>query len=272
MKLNTLLITTIGAFAIASANAGDYAPAVDAKTVLVEESGGFTGEFSGGYDTRYIYRGLWFGNDAIWGNISISKEIAPNLIWSANAYYTDITDNNLAYSEANLGTGLAYETDLGTFSAGFLFYKFFDGFAGNNPAAGPGAQQDATEINIGYSRELFLGITGSLLVAHDFRIDAQYFEAGIGKSWALCDTVSLDASAAVGYGLNDYYSRTLSGDAADGITHGLLSLALPVALAENVTLTPHASVNLSGDGRRLGNAASVGSTAFFYGVSFAVSF
>jgi len=267
-----LLVAIIGVFAI-NVNAGDWGgKGVAPKAVIIDDTGGLTGEMTAGYDNRYIYRGLWFGNDSIWGNLAISKEIAPNLTWSANAFYLDIPARSLAYSEANLGTSLAYDSDYGTFSVGLLFYKFFDGFAGNNPAVGPGAQQDATEVNIGYSRELFYGITGSLLAAYDLRISAQYYEAGLSKSWALCDTVSLDASAALGYGLNDYYSQTLSGDARDGITHGLVSLALPIALAENVTLTPHTSVNFSGDGRTLGNAASIGDTAFFYGVSVGVTF
>ena len=266
-----LLVAIIGVFAL-NVNAGDWGGKDVAPKAVIAEDPGFTGEISAGYDNRYIFRGLWFGNDSIWGNIAISKEIAPNLTWSANAFYLDIPANSLAYSEANLGTSLAYESGIGTFTTGILFYKFFDGFAGNNTGVGPGAQQDATEVNIGFSRELFGGVTASVLAAYDFRISAQYFEAGLGKSWALTDTIGLDASAALGYGLNDYYSQTLSGDARDGITHGLVSLALPIALAENVTFAPHVSVNFSGDGRTLGNAASIGDTAFFYGVSLAVSF
>lgn len=271
MKLKTLLITTIGAFAVANTNAGETAQAADTKAVVEETSSAFSGELSAGFDTRYIYRGLWFGNDAVWGNLSISKEIAPKLTLSANAYYTDITDNSLAYSEADFGAGLAYESAYGTLSLGALYYRFFDGYSGDN-GTGPGGQSDAFELNIGYSRELFYGITGSLLVAYDFRIDAQYFEAGLGKSWTLNDIISLDLSAAVGYGLNDYYSQTLSGDAADGFTHILASVALPIQLAETVVLTPHVSANFSGDARSNGNAGSIGDEEVFYGISLAVSF
>ncbi len=267
-----ILVAIIGALTL-GVNAGDWgkAPVYDDKAII-DDSVDFSGEIAVGYDSRYMYRGLWFGDDTVWADVSISKEIAPNLTWSANAFYTDVMSNALSYSEANLGTGLAYDSSVGTFSVGFLFYKFYDGFAGNSPAVGPGAQQDASEINIGYERELFMGITGSLLAAHDLRIDAQYFEAGLSKSWALTDNVGLDLSGALGYGLNDYYSQTLSGDARDGITHGLVSLAVPIAIAENVTLAPHVSVNFSGDGRTNGNAASVGDTAVFYGASLGVSF
>ncbi len=209
MKLKTLLITTIGAFAIANANAGE-----PAAKVVVEEAPTWEGEISAGYDTRYIYRGLWFGDNPVWGNIGLSKEIAPKLTLSANAFYIDITDNDLAYSEVNFGGGLAYESGIGTLSLGAIYYGFLDGFAGDN-GTGPGGQKDAFELNVSFSRELFAGINVSVLAAYDFRIDAMYFEAGLGKSWELCDTASLDLSAAVGYGLNDYYSAALAGDDAD---------------------------------------------------------
>ncbi|NOY00606.1 MAG: hypothetical protein GXP30_12855 [Verrucomicrobia bacterium] len=269
MKLKTLLITTIGVLAMGSANAGETA---DAKVVVEEAESTFSGEFSGGYDTRYIFRGLWFGDNAVWGNVSVSKEITSKLTWSSNVFYTDIMDNDLAYSEYNLGTALSYACDRGTtYTIGATYYRFLDGFSGDN-GTGPGGQGDTTELYISASRELFFGITGSILAAYDFRIDAQYLEAGLGKSWALCDTVSLDAALAVGYGLNDYYSQALSGDSADDFTHVLVSLGLPIKVTENSVLRPHVSANFSGDARSRGNAASIGDEEVFYGVSFAVSF
>ncbi len=253
---------------MASANAGET---VDPKAVVEEAESTFSGELSAGYDTRYIFRGLWFGNNAAWGNVSFDKQLTSKLTWSSNVFYTDIMDNDLAYSEGNFGTALSYESNVGTFGLGLTYYRFFDGFSGDN-LSGPAGQRDTTEIYISYSRELFYGITGSLLAAYDFRIDAQYLEAGLGKSWELCETVSLDAAFAVGYGLNDYYSTVLSGDDSDGFTHILVSLGLPIKVTENSVLRPHVSANFSGDARSNGNAASIGDEEVFYGVSFAVSF
>ncbi|MFK5920548.1 MAG: hypothetical protein QM496_00090 [Verrucomicrobiota bacterium] len=275
MKLKTLLITTIGAFAIAGANttatAGDTAPAVDPKAVVEEAESTFSGELSVGYDTRYIFRGLWFGDNTAWGNLAVAKEITSKLTWSANVFYTDVMDNDLDYSEGNLGTALSYESNVGTFGLGMTYYRFFDGFAGDNQT-GPAGQRDTTEIYISYSRELFYGITGTFLAAYDFRIHAEYLEAGLGKSWELCDIVSLDTAFAVGYGLNDYYSEALSGDDANAFTHILVSVGLPIKVTENSVLRPHVSANFSGDARSKGNAASIGDEEVFYGVSFAVSF
>ncbi len=270
MKLKTLLITAIGAFAVASVNAGE-APATKA---VVEEASPDTwsGELSAGYDTRYIYRGLWFGDNSVWGDLSVTKQISPELTFSAGAFYIDIPDNDLAYSEADFYANLSHESDYGTFALGAIYYRFFDGFAGDNLASGPGAQSDAFELNISYSRELFYGVNLSLLAAYDFKIDAQYFELGLNKSWKLCDSTGLDASFAVGYGLNDYYSQALSGDSSDDFTHILISLGLPIQLAENVVLRPHVSANFSGGARKRGNAASIGDNEVFYGISLAVSF
>lgn len=269
MKLKTLLITALATCATATSNAGE------SKEVVVEEvaaASTWSGALSAGYDNRYIFRGLWFGNDSVWTDLSVSKEIAPDLTFTVGAFYLDIADNSLAYSEANFYANVAKETSVGTFTLGALYYSFLDGFAGDNLASGPGAQSDAFELNLTYSRELFYGVNLSVLAAYDFKIDAQYFEAGLDKTWKLCDTFSLDASVAVGYGLNDYYSTALSGDASDDFTHVLVSLGLPIQLADTVVLRPHVSANFSGDARTRGNAASIGDEEVFYGISLAVSF
>lgn len=269
MKLKTLLITTIGAFAIAGANAGETVPSE--KAVIEEEAPSLTGDLSAGYDTRYIYRGLWFGDNPVWGNLAVAKEISPKLTLSANAFYIDIADNDLAYSEVNLGGGIAYESEFGTFALGAIYYAFLDGFAGDN-GTGPGGQTDTFELNITYSRELFAGINMSLMAAYDFRIEAEYFELGLDKSFTLCDWASLDIAGAVGYGLNDYYSFALAGDDADGFTHILVTIALPMQVAETVTVTPYIAANFSGDARKNGNSGSIGDDEVFGGISVAVSF
>ena len=112
----------------------------------------------------------------------------------------------------------------------------------------------------------------SLMAAYDFRIEAEYFELGLNKSWTLCDSTSLDVAAAVGYGLNDYYSSALSGDDADGFTHILVTISLPIQVCETVTVTPYVAANFSGDARTNGNSGSIGDDEVFGGVSIAVSF
>jgi len=242
-----------------------------AQPITPEASNAFTGELSVGYDNRYIFRGLWFGNDTVWGNLSISKEIAPKWTISANVFYTDVMDSDLDYSESNLGANIAYASDYGTFTFGGTYYKFHDGFGGNS-LSGAAGQGDASELYLSYSHELFCGITGSFLAAYDLRVDGGYLEAGLGKTWSLSDSISLDTSATVGYGLSDYYSQKLSGDDPNDFTHVGLRVALPIQLAETVVLTPHVSAIFAGDARSAGDSTSIGDDEVYFGVSLSVSF
>lgn len=226
-------------------------------------------EFSAGYDSLYVFRGLWFGDDTVWANVDFAYEVSPNLTWSANAFYTDVQTNNV-YSEFNLGTNLSYTTDYGTWDFGFLYYNFPDGFGGR-AAVGPAAQGDASELYIGYSREIFWGIDMSLLAAWDMRIDAAYYEFGISKSWDLTQCASFELAYNVGYSGNDYYA-SLGGDDQNDFTHSLVSASLPIALSDVVTFTPYCAVNFSHGARENSNAGIIGSEAFFAGASIAVTF
>jgi len=241
------------------------------QSITPAATNSISGDLSVGYDNRYIFRGLWFGNDTVWGNLSLSKEIAPKWTLSGNIFYTDVMDNDLDYSESNLGLSIAYASDYGTFTFGGTYYKFYDGFGGNS-LSGPAGQSDASELYLSYSHEICYGITGSLLGAYDFRVDGGYLEASIGKNWSLSDKITLETSATVGYGISDYYSQKLSGDDPDDFTHVGLRVALPIQLAETVVLTPHVSAIFAGDARTLGDSTSIGDDEVYYGISLSVSF
>ncbi len=260
---------------ISSSLAGVDAP----ETALPTAAPAFTGEISAGWDSQYFFRGLWFGDETVWTNISISKEIAPNLTGSVNAFYTDVMDNDLAYSEANLGATLSYDAGFGTFDLGFLYYRFFDGFGGDNNGLPVAGNRDATELSLTYSQELFYGINGHLLAAYDLRIDGGYLEAGLSKSWKLSDKVGLDVSVATGYSLGDYYSQGLSAglglaiEPSDGFTHTLVSVAAPIALTDTVTFTPHVSCNFSHEARDgINGSVDRDGSEVFYGAALSVSF
>lgn len=237
---------------------------------------GISGEISAGWDSRYFYRGLWFGDETTWSNVEFSKEIAANLTGSVNLFYTDVMDNDLAYSEGNIGAALSYDAGFGTFDLGFVHFRFYDGFAGDNggPAAGVSGNTEANEINLTYSQDLAFGFSGHVTVARDFTIDGTYGEFGISKSFELSDSVGLDFSATAGYSLDDYYAANLgTGDEAEDWTHVLINLSLPIALTDSATLTPHVTANISKAARDTTNSgAGRGDTEVFYGASIAVGF
>ncbi|MEN8870001.1 MAG: hypothetical protein ABF380_04095, partial [Akkermansiaceae bacterium] len=159
---------------------------------------------------------------------------------------------------------------------GLVHFRFYDGFAGDNggPAAGVNGNTEANEINLTYSQDLAFGFSGYVTVARDFTIDGTYGEFGISKSFELSDSVGLDFSATAGYSLDDYYAANLgNGDEAEGWTHVLISLALPMTLTDSATLTPYVSANISQESRDTTNTgADRGDTEVFYGASLAVSF
>ncbi len=239
-----------------------------------------TGEISTGWDSQYFFRGLWFGDETAWTNVEFSKELATNLTGSVNLFYTEVLDNGagaFAYSEANVGAALSYDAGFGTFDLGLLHYRFFDGFGGSTAGvkgALANANEDATELSLTYSQDIAWGVSASLMYAYDFRIDGQYAEFGLSKSWQLNDCVGLDLSVSTGYSLDDYYAANLGAGAEDDdFTHVLVSLALPVALTETSTLTPHVTANFSQDAREAtNNANGQDDTEVYFGASFAVSF
>lgn len=234
-----------------------------------------SGEISAGFDSRYFYRGLWFGDETTWTNIEFSKELASNLTGSVNLFYTDVMDDTLSYSEGNLGAALSYDAGFGTFDFGFVHFRFYDGFAGTPRggarSTGIAGNDEANEFNFTYSQDLLWGFSGHIMVARDLTIDGTYGEFGIAKSWELSPNVGLDFSAAAGYSFDEYY--TFAGDSGEGWTHTVISLALPIKLTDTATLTPHVTANISHESRDTTNTgAGRGDTEVFYGASMSVSF
>ena len=234
---------------------------------------GITGELSSGYDSKYFYRGLWFGDDNVWTGVELSTDVCDAITASANAYYLDVLDNGTAYSETGVGFNLAWDSGVGVFDLGITHYQFFDGFDGNQIG-----QTDATELSLTYTTDLAYGIEGYAQAVYDLRIHAWYFEAGLSRSFALTNYASLDLSATTGFSLGGYYTSggIIGGadfDAEDGLTHVLLSAALPIQLLDNVTLTPHISVNISGESRDNANdLLGQDDEELFGGASLSVSF
>ena len=232
-----------------------------------------SGEISAGWDSRYFYRGLWFGDETAWANAEFSKEIASNLTGSVNFFYTDVADETLSYSEGNIGAALSYDAGFGTFDLGFVHFRFYDGFAGAG-SAGVNANTEANELNFTYSQDLLCGFSGHITVARDLTIDGTYGEFGISRSFEISENVGLDFSATAGYSLDDYYAANLgNGDESEGWTHTVISLALPIQLTETATLTPHVTANISMESREDTNVlADRDDTEVFYGASLSVSF
>jgi hypothetical protein len=260
--------------------AGTNTASAEVEALISSDIGG---EISAGWDSRYFFRGLWFGDETAWTNVEFSTELTSNLTGSMNLFYTEVLDATVggagfAYSEANVGAALSYDAGFGTFDLGFLYYRFFDGFGGSvNGQRFPGVagNGDATELNLTYSQDIIWGIGMYLTYAYDFRIDGQYAEFGLSKQWELSECVGLVLSYATGYSIEDYYASSLGAEEGEDFTHTVFQLALPIKVTETATLTPHVTANISHDARDAindGASDGRGDTEVFYGAAFSVTF
>ena len=252
--------------------AGASQASADVESLIGSE---VSGEISAGWDSRYFYRGLWFGDETTWTNASFSKELASNLTGSVNLFYTDVMDDALSYSEGNIGAALSYDLGCGTLDLGFVHFRFYDGFAGTERGGvrgtGIAGNDEANEFNLTYSQDLFAGFSGHVLVGRDTTIDGTYGELGVSKSWEVCEGVGLDFSLTAGYSLDSYY--TFDGDDPEDWTHVLIGVALPMTLTETASLTPYVNVNISKDSRDPTNSGvGRGDDEVYFGASLAVSF
>jgi len=241
-----------------------------------------SGSIAAGWDSRYFFRGRWFGDEAAWANVELSHELSPKLTGSLNLFFTEVTDDRArgaqySFSEANIGATLSYDAGYGFFDLTFLHNRFFDGFAGSfdgQRLAGVAGNGDASEVSLGFSKTFSGDVRFYAQLAHDFRIDGSYAELGLSKEWKLRDGISLGFGVSSGYSIDDYYSESLgNGDDDRGFTHTRVSLALPMALTETATFTPYLAANFSHGAREESNAlVDRDDTELFYGASLSVSF
>ncbi len=228
-------------------------------TPEVDDSLGF--EASIGYDSRYYFRGLWFSNHNVWTSISTSIPVTEALTFDVFGYYTD-TATSLNYSELDLGASLTYDAGFASFSIGYTWFYFFNGFFGD------GVGQD-------YAHEAFISSTIpigpvnlNLLYAYDFFISASYAEAGLDTEIKVTDWLSIVPAAVIGFGIDGYYTFGTAGSAWN---HVGLNVSFPITLTKTATLTPYIAANFSLEGREDLNTIE-GKDEVFGGVALTITF
>ena len=214
MKIKTLLITAIGAFAIANASAGDKA------VVIVEESADLGATLSVGYDSHYIFRGVNYGENQVTSQIDYQL---ANLPIAIGAWYGNPTSG----SAVNPGHG--DELDLyATISQSF---GSIDAWLGYTAYLYPEGGSSTNEVGTGFGTAV-----GPFDVAlgayYDFDIDGWYLDLTVGHSLELTDMISLNLAAGVSYSI-DY---RVNGSDFNSV---LLVASLPIALTDRATLTPY---------------------------------
>ncbi len=252
------------------------------EPVIQESSGGIDGEVEIGYDSAHYFRGLWFSSNNAWTNLSVSVPVTERVRWNVGAFYTHSLhtliagEGNLDFSELDLSAALIYDADFAEFGLVFTHYSFFDTYSGRiggqtfgfpeAPASTVTSAQD-----LGVTMAIPYGdLVLSLGAWHDFKIDAQYFEAGLNHLMQAGERLSIASSVIIGYGLG-YYSYPEIGNQEDGWTAVRLGIDFPYKLSDAFTLTPYIAANLSLGTREELNTVP-GRNHLFGGVALTASF
>lgn len=226
-------------------------------------------DLTAGYDSEYYYRGLWFSNQNAWYNLGASKKLSDTTTVNALAYYTSSNDRRSVYQELDLGANIAYDAGFATLTAGYTYFFFFNGYAGNGFG-----QTFAQEFYVSAAKTL-ASVNFTATYAYDLYVDASYAEIAADKTFALTDSTSLVLKAAAGYSIGGYYTSFNAGGYNIGgesvWTHVGLTASLPIALSKSATLTPYIAYNISGAGRTETNTVNTSLGAeddqFFFGAS-----
>lgn len=252
MKIRSIAAKSAGALGCAVLLALS-APANAGVTSVAKGGGGFDSgepfslgaEVSVGYDSMYVFRGVDFGDNLVWGDVNITVPVSSAVDLNVGTWYATLADGN--YDELDVYGGLS--TDLGAFTVGVGLTWYYFPSGGDDiiePGITIGTSVGAVDLSLGYY--------------YDLEVDGSYLELAAETTIEISDTVSLVPGAVVSYG-DDYYG-------VSGFNHAGVSLALPIALTDRATLTPYIAATFA-----LDSLADNGEDDHVYGgVSLSVSF
>lgn len=247
MKIKSLAISAFGLLGFAGLSAaGTYVSSGQTSVMPpVDEDLGF--EVGVGYDTKYIFRGVDFGDHSVWASIDYSAPLTDDLDLGLGVWYETIADTGNSFEELDLIGGLTYSLGAVDLGVGVIWYYY------------PDTSEDALEI--GTSLGTSVGpVDFGAAAAYDFETEGFYFEVSAESTIELTDSVALVPGALVSYG-DEYYGVT-------GFNNVGVSLALPIALTKSATLTPYVAASFAIDAlEELGEDDHI-----YGGVSLSVSF
>lgn len=228
MKTSKLLALPLIALlaAAGSATAGVAAKSPKAPiSPVVEEDDSLGFSLAVGYDSKYIFRGVDFGDHLVWTSLTVPIKLTDKLTFTFAPWYGNIADGE--YDELDVVAGFTYDLGFATVGLGYTWYYF------------PFSSFDTSEPNV--TIQSCLGELGACKINWfagafcDFEADGGdegwYFETGLNTTIQITDAISLVPEARVTYG-KDYYG-------VDGFNNVLLKLGAPIALTKTATLTPY---------------------------------
>ncbi len=208
-----------------------------------------------GYDTKYIFRGIDFGDHLVWAGLSLPVKLSDNTTFTFAPWYASAAGGGRFgddYDELNLVGTFNFDLGFINLGVGYTYYNF------------PFSGADTHEAFVTLSKS-FGAVNWFLGSYADFEADngdeGYYFETGLNTSIKLTESLSLVPEAKISYGL-DYYG-------VDGFNNVVVKLGLPWALTSTATVTPYVAGTFAIDSLD----ADLGEDSYFFGgVSLTVTF
>lgn len=221
MMKKSLILNTAALFAATSLVAGP-ATVIDPlppQPEVADDSLGFS--LSVGYDSKYIFRGVDFGDHLVWTGLDYETELAEGLSFGVGAWYASLAEDS--YTQLNLIGGLTYDFGLVAVGVGYTHYIFPDGGSDVPEINGTlGFAVGPVDIDFGYY--------------YDFEIEGSYLDLTVGAEFAITDWLAIAPSGTVGYNV-EYYTESTDWN------HIGVSLGFPISLTKTATLTPYVAAN-----------------------------
>jgi hypothetical protein len=189
--------------------------------------------------SAYVWRGQVLTEDVVaQPSLTVSKYGFTLNWWGNFNFDDDATGDEYEFSEHDISISYGTTCPLtgADLSLGIVNYDFpnvlVDDGAGNNSLV-----MDTVEAQliIAFSEVL---LAPTLLVAYDFKEgDGFYFNFGLSHSLELAEKVSLGLSASIGFADSDYNTYYFGVDDS-AFNDANIGVELPIALTENLTITP----------------------------------
>jgi len=196
---------------------------------VVEEPFTLGATVSVGYDTKYMFRGVDFGDNLVHSGLELALPFGDIVELTLGAWYGDVVDSS--FSELDLFAELGFDLGLVSVAVGYTYYYFPDG--------GDGAHEPYLGLGFGIG-PVEIGLTGYAESEADEGEFGYYAELTADYSVELGGPVSLDVGALISYGWN-YYG-------VDDWNNIQASIGLPIALTSTATLTPYIAYSWALDG------------------------
>ncbi len=216
-----------------------------------------------GYDSEEYWRGVQFSENWLYGKIAYDRPISDKVTLGVDALYgASIGDKfqgiDASYQRLELGVGAVVDIDVAKLGLSYRWY--------HQMGDGDLFLHDGHEIGVTLAQS-FGPVNAKLGGYYDFKSEGWIFDAAVNSEIKICEWLSVVPGAGVVYsGDHDYWDDFYA--PLNGFISVNLSVAFPVKLCKNATLTPYIAARLP-----VGDLSDQGSVdRLFGGVSIMVTF